>query len=357
MAAIPLHDFPAQRIAIIKPSALGDIIHSLPVLSAVRRRFPDAHISWVVNRSYEPLLSGHPCLNATVPFDRGVARSGGLMPAVRSYVKFLAELRRRRFDLVLDLQGLLRTGLMCCATGAARRVGLSTSREGASWFYTDVVRVSDFNAIHAVDRYWLIAEALGAADMPKTFVLPSSEEARVWARDSLRGCLRPWLMTAVGSRWITKRWPPAHFAALLNQAQNRFGGTAVFVGGGEDKAISAQTSALLSGAFRDLTGLTSLPQLTAVLSLADVMLANDTGPLHLAAALGRPVVAPYTCTKILLNGPYNAEAGARETNVWCKGSYLKRCSRLECMVELTPDRLQPILQEILHTWQTHCRSA
>jgi lipopolysaccharide heptosyltransferase I len=352
---VSLAEYPARHIALIKPSALGDIIHSLPVLSAVRRRYPDAHITWIVNRAYEPLLKGHPHLNATLPFDRGVAKTGWLR-AAKSYGGFLAELRRQRFDLVLDLQGLLRSGLMCRATGATRRVGLGSSREGARWFYTDVVHVRDFNALHAVDRYWLIAEALGAGDAPKAFVVPLSEEARAWAMEKLQGSPRPLLMTAVGSRWMTKRWPPAHFAALLNHAQNRFGGTAVFVGGGEDREIARKTTSQLSGAFRDLTGLTSLPQLSAVLSLADVMLANDTGPLHLAAALGRPVVAPYTCTKIQLNGPYGAESGARETNVWCQGSYLKHCSRLECMTELTPDRFLPILQEILHTWQSRCRS-
>jgi lipopolysaccharide heptosyltransferase I len=353
---IPLAGHPARRIALLKPSALGDIIHSLPVLTALRRRYPDAHITWIVNRAYEPLLNGHPHLNATLPFDRGVARKGWLR-AAKAYGGFLAELRRQRFDLVLDLQGLLRSGLICMATGATRRVGLSTSREGARWFYTDVVPVPDFNALHAVDRYWLIAEALGAGKLPKSFVLPESEEARAWALEKLQGCARPWLMAAVGSRWMTKRWPPAHFAALLNHAQERFGGTAVFVGGGGDRSIAGQTATQLSGAFRDLTGTTSLPQLAAVLALADVMLANDTGPLHLAAALGRPIVAPYTCTKIQLNGPYGAEAGARETKVWCQGSYLKRCSRLECMAELTPGRLQPILQEILQTWQRRCRSA
>ena len=79
--------------------------------------------------------------------------------------------------------------------------------------------------------------------------------------------------------------------------------------------------------------------------------------LHLAAALGRPVVAPYTCTKVLLNGPYGAQRGAVETTVWCRGSYVKKCSRLECMTELTPDRLWPRLQEILLSWQSTCRSA
>jgi heptosyltransferase I len=356
MASTALSNYNARRIALLKPSALGDIVHSLPVLAALRRRFPDAHITWIVNRAYEPLLHGHPYLNATLSFDRGIAKVGW-MRAAKTYSGFLAELRRQRFDLVLDLQGLLRSGLMCIATGAPRRVGLSTAREGARWFYTDVVEVPDFNAIHAVDRYWLIAEALGASDGPKTFILPQVDEAQAWAREQLQNCPRPWLMAAVGSRWITKRWPPLHFAALLNQARDRFGGTAIFVGSGDEKELAAQTAALFAGPKRDLVGRTSLPQLTALLSLADVMLANDTGPLHLAAALGRPVVAPYTCTKVLLNGPYRAEAGAVESRIWCQGSYLKRCSRLECMSELTPDRLWPILEGILQTWQTRCRSA
>jgi heptosyltransferase-1 len=343
----------AKRIAIIKPSALGDIVHSLPVLSAMRRRFPNAYIAWIVNRAYEPLLSGHTCLNATIPFDRGLMRSSWLR-AVKSYANFLAGLRRQRFDIVLDLQGLMRTGLMCLATGAARRVGLSSAREGARCTYTDVVDVPDFNALHAVDRYWLIAEALGAGDGPKEFRLPTSPESDEWALEQMGGLPRPWLMTAVGSRWITKRWPPAHFAALLNYAHDRFGGTAIFVGSPDDREISRKTTCQLRGAHRDLTGVTTLPQLSALLSMSDVMIANDTGPLHLAAALGRPVVAPYTCTKIQLSGPFGAEAGARETKVWCQGSYLKQCPRLECMTELTPDRFQPILTEILEQWQSRC---
>jgi ADP-heptose:LPS heptosyltransferase len=114
---------------------------------------------------------------------------------------------------------------------------------------------------------------------------------------------------------------------------------------------------MVTGPVNDLTGMTSLPQLTALLSLADVMIANDTGPLHLAAALGKPVVAPYTCTQVKLNGPYGLEHGTVEARIWCQGSYLKRCSRLECMAELTPDRLWPLLQEILLAWRHRCRSA
>src|SRR5262245_4488630 len=137
---LPLRDYAARRIALIKPSALGDIVHSLPVLTALRRRYPEAHISWVINRSYEPLLAGHPDLDATLAFDRAAVRRG-VMPAVRQYLSFLSKLHQQRFDLVVDLQGLFRTGLMAAASGARRRVGLAGAREGAPWFYTDIVAV------------------------------------------------------------------------------------------------------------------------------------------------------------------------------------------------------------------------
>ena len=97
--------------------------------------------------------------------------------------------------------------------------------------------------------------------------------------------------------------------------------------------------------------------LAAVLALADAMIANDTGPLHLATALGRPVLAPYTCTKAALTGPYGQAGAVVESRIWCQGSYLKQCSRLECMAELTPDRLWPILENLLQSWPTNRQSA
>jgi lipopolysaccharide heptosyltransferase I len=350
----PLCDYPAQRIALIKPSSLGDIVHALPVLTALRRRYPAAHITWIVNRSYEPLLVGHPDLDATLPFDRAaVGRS--LVAAARTYGRFFRLLRQQAFDLVIDLQGLLRSGLMALTTRAPRRVGLSTAREGARWFYTDAIAVPD-EAMHAVDRYWLVAEALGASG-PREFRLPVPAPAvRSWVEQELQGCPRPWMMLAMGARWITKRWPPMHFALLVRRAQEAFGGTAIFVGGRDETPLAAVVAEQLTATTRDLTGQTTLPQLTALLARADVMLANDTGPLHLAAALGRPVVAPYTCTQVRRTGPYGS-AGAVESRIWCQGSLLKTCPRLECMAELTPDRLWPVLHEVLLQWHRQRLSA
>jgi lipopolysaccharide heptosyltransferase I len=341
---------------LIKPSALGDIVHSLPVLSALRQRYPDVHIAWVVNRSYAELLRGHPDLDAVLPVDRGASRTG-LVTAMSNYGRFFWSFRQQRFDLVVDLQGLFRSGLMTIASGAARRVGLSSAREGANVFYTDVIPVADFQALHAVDRYWLVAEAFGIGHLRKRFHVPLPEVERRWAAAQLGDCPRPWIALGVGARWQTKRWPPHHFASLARRVLQYAGGTLLFVGGREETPLARATAEGLPGNLRDFTGRTTLPQLAALLASVDVMVANDTGPLHLAAALGRPVVAPYTCTKVNLNGPYGAAAGAVETRVWCRGSYRKRCRRLDCMAELTPDRLWPILEGVVRRWKRSSLSA
>jgi lipopolysaccharide heptosyltransferase I len=343
-----------KRIAIIKPSALGDIVHALPVLSALRRRFPVSHVTWVVNRSYEPLLAGHPDLDATLPFDRGAFKKG--LAAAGYAFGFANRLRRERFDLAIDLQGLLRTGLMTAATGAPRKVGFANAREGAARFYTQCVEVPDADRIHAVERYWRVAEQLGASGS-REFVVPLRPAELAAVERELAALPRPWLAFAVGSRWVTKRWPPAHFAELANRAQSAFGGTVLFVGTADDAALTFETAGRLSGPSRDFTGRTTLPRLAALLSRVDVMVANDTGPLHLAAALGRPCVAPYTCTKVALHGPYGLSGGL-ETAVACGGSYLKCCpNELVCMTDLTPDKLWGPLAEVLTAWSRRCRSA
>ena len=280
----------ARRIAIIKPSALGDIVHTLPVLSALRTRFPTAHITWIVNSSYESLLTGHPDLTDTLPFDRGSLR--GVRGAISTFFSFTAELRRRRFDLVIDMQGLLRSGIMAWLSGSSYRVGFANAREGSRYAYTHKIKSPALDAGHAVDRMWSVAEAFGVGHLPKVFRVPLQPAEVEAAKLTLASLPRPIIAVAVGAKWVTKRWPAAHFAETLNRAHSHFGGSAVFVGTGEDTPASQEVAKQLRGPSLDLTGKTSLPRLTAVLSQADVMLANDTGPLHLAAALGRPCVSP-----------------------------------------------------------------
>ncbi|MCZ2342313.1 MAG: glycosyltransferase family 9 protein [Bacteroidales bacterium] len=345
-----------RRIALIKPSALGDIVHTLPVLTALRRKFPDATITWIVNQSYESLLTGHPHLTDTLAFERGRFRQG-FRASCTYTVHFLNALRRRRFDLVIDLQGLLRTGLMTASTAAPIRVGFANAREGARWFYTHAVAVPDAETIHAVDRYWRVAEWLGAGATTKEFLLPVRPEEIRAAERELDGLPRPWLAMAVGSRWVTKQWPPEYFAELANRAFAAAGGSVILVGVANDCTLSQQVRSGLRAPALDLTGKTSLPRLTAILALADVMIANDTGPLHLAAALGRPCVAPYTCTKTVKHGPYGVPGAGVETTAPCGGSYLKRCPHgFRCFNDLTPKRLWEPLSEVLRSWVVPSRT-
>jgi lipopolysaccharide heptosyltransferase I len=355
LARTPLSELQPQRIALIKPSALGDIVHALPVLSALRRRFPQSHITWIVNRAYEPLLKNHPDLDATLAFDRGALKKGVVSTAMTA-VRFAQSLRGANFDLAIDLQGLFRSGLMTFATGAARRVGLSTAREGASHFYTDIMATPGLKEAHAVDRCWRVAEEFGVGDEPKQFRIPIDAEANTWTRSQLAKRERPYLVFAPGARWLTKRWPPEHFAELARIAHVRNGGTAIFVGTADETPLAEQVIELADVPSLNLCGQTSLPKLVAVLAAADAVLANDSGPLHIAAALGRPVVAPYTCTEIRLHGPYGCR-GAVATNVSCHGSYIRNCDHLSCMNELTPDRLIGPLHEALAAWPTLSRTA
>ena len=345
-----------RRIALIKPSALGDIAHSLPVLSALRQRFPETHLSWIVNRGYAPILEGHPDLDAIIPFDRGALRKGLLTGSV-AFTRFLRHLRTQRFDMVIDLQGLLRTGLMTLATEARPCALASRHRANSRRFATRIASM-------IVPACAMRSIATGASSkrsarrqLSRTFHVPVQADAQIWANEQLRQHPRPWLAVGVGSRWLTKRWPPEHFAALVRRAQTQFGGTAVFVGTPEEAALADQAATLVTGPTVQTTGKTTLPQLVALLSECDAMIANDTGPLHLAVALGRPVVAPYTCTLPDKTGPYGQDDRGIATSIWCRGSYLKTCPRMECMAELTPDRLWPPLENILRTWQQHHHAA
>lgn len=340
---------PPRRIALVKPSALGDVVHSLPVLSALRRHWPEAHITWVINRSYAPLVEGHPELDAVVAFDRGAVRRGPLPGAVAA-TRFIRELRAGRFDLVVDLQGLLRTGIMGLLSGARVRAGFAAAREGAAQCYTHRVEVPDADRIHAVDRYWRVALALGCPDGPKRFHVPIAPEADAQARRWLAGFPRPWLAIAVGARWETKRWPAKRFGHAARLVLARSGGTAVFVGGPEDAPLAELARAELTGPNLNLCGLTSLPQLAAVLAQADAFFGNDTGPLHLAAALGRPAVAPYTCTLVARHGPYGDNHLTASASIECHGSYLKKCAHMSCLATLPVERLAGLLTEVLHSW-------
>lgn len=332
-----LRSLQPERVCLIKPSSLGDVVHALPVLAALRDRWPRARFAWLINSGLRGLVEGHPLLDEVIPFDRASAR---LSPrGLWSVGRFMAGLRQHQFDLAIDLQGLFRSGLMTAATGARVRVGLARAREGAPWFYTH--RIPDPpDRPHAVDRLLAVAAAFGADIAAPRFVVATTEHHRQWARAALAELPRPRIVVNVGARWLSKRWPPESFAMVARRAAVELGAGLVAVGAPEDRPlVEALRAALAPLPLLDLCGRTTLPQLAALAAEADLFLSNDTGPLHLAAATGTPVVGVYTCTRPEWTGPYGPNAVAVRSNVWCVGSCVKSCDRLDCMGELTPSRV------------------
>jgi lipopolysaccharide heptosyltransferase I len=339
---VPLLRLEPRRVCLIKPSALGDVVQTLPILSMLRSRWPAASFVWVIKSSLAGLLEGHPDLESTIVFDRssrGIAAAGAQWRLMR-------DLRRGDFDLAIDLQGLLRSGLMTLATAAPRRVGFASAREGAPWAYTDQVKLSAPD-LPALERYRQVAAALGCTGQPPAARLGISEADRRWVRARLAGLPRPWLAIHPGAGWLTKRWPGERFAALAARARQEFGASIVLLGEKNDSDAGRTIAAGVGDCAVDLCAQTSLLQLAAVCKAADVFLSGDTGPMHLAAAVGTRVVSVFTCTSPLRAGPRDQEQRAVLTNVPCAASYLKRCASLACMQELLPIRVWPVLRQAL----------
>ena len=323
-------DLPAEpkRILIVKPSALGDIVHTLPFLYLLRQRFPNAHIAWLVVPAFASLLEGHPLLNDVIRFDRrGIANWWRDLAAASKLLKFSTDLRRQRFDLVIDLQGLLRSGWIAWQTRAPVRVGFDYAREGGAHFYTHRVPTRTHEK-HATERYLDIAEALGCGRGPIVFDFGVERIDRLAAAD-LTGQSEKYAVLLPGTNWATKRWPEEYFAQLVQPLREEFG-LDVFIAGANDVAPIRFEGAT------NLAGRTTLRQLAALLDRASLVFANDSGPMHVAAALGRPLVAIYGPTNPVRTGPYLREDAVLQLDLPCRPCYSRTCVHQSCMRWLTP---------------------
>jgi len=280
---------------ILKPSSLGDIIHSLPTLAAIRERFPKAYIGWMVKQEWAGILEGHPCLDELLSFP---FKWSSVWPMIR-------EIRKRRFDLILDLQGLLRTGLLSYLSGAPTRIGFEEGREFSHLFYTHRVK-ADEDSLHAVDRYLLIARELGAKTDLKRFDISLNERDRARTQKIVKLACgdQPILAIHATARQEVKRWPLERFAQLADQISQAGWGIPVFIGAKEDVQDIVLIRKRMLTRSVDFAGQTSLKELASLLKMSRLLITNDSGPMHLAAAVGTPVVALFGPTEPKKIGPY-----------------------------------------------------
>ncbi len=345
MTDLTTHEF--ERILLIKPSALGDIIHALPVLHGLRTRYPQAHISWLVNEAYVPLLNRHPELDAVIPFDRQAFRTLRTIPGgVWRMPGWIRRLRDGRFDLALDLQGLFRSGLMALASGARTRLGFRPAREGAGLFYTHRIDAPD-DGRHAVDRNYRTAAVLGFADVPIEFCLPVDADARQRVVDVGHGmgfdAAAPYVLVSPSSRWETKNWLPERFAATIDRIVDTAHLPVILCGSALERQLCSDIALACHTQPVNLAGRTDLPALVALIDGATAVLCNDSATSHLAMALGRPQVTLFGPTDPARTGPYGRDDSVLQAKVACSPCFLRRlrdCPHgLECMKRLEVDQV------------------
>lgn len=280
---------PPGRVLIVKPSSFGDIIHTLPAVRALRRAWPEADLRWLLQPQWAPLLEGNPDINGVIPFPRAQFR--GLKGALR-FFSWAADAKAGfRPFLAVDFQGLLRSALAARLLGSRETVGPSDAREGAALLYTRTARADP--AAHAVRRYLALAEFLGGRAEPVEFPLPQG------AAPAAAAALKPpFLVVHPFARGADKSLSPAQAArlcALLAPQQAVVVGS---VGGGGG----------FPGNTLDLLGATPLPELVWLLRHAAAVVSVDSGPMHLAAAAGTPVVAIHTWSDPARVGPWSDRA-------------------------------------------------
>ncbi|MDZ4290108.1 MAG: glycosyltransferase family 9 protein [Prosthecobacter sp.] len=309
--ALPsLADF--RSALIVKPSSLGDIVHTLPAVQAIHAAHPHLQLRWIANTEWTPLLEGTPLLREVIPFPRKNFRGLALPGNALRWVPQWRDLPRERPEIVLDFQGLLRSALISRSRGSRPIIGFSDAREGAGWFYDTTIQVDA--AAHAVDRYLEMPRAFGipvAAD-DLSFPLPQGRRPEGWQELADLIVIHPW------SRGAGKSLDAEALQALCDALAPR---PVVIVG------VSSGAPVPRGGHVTDFSNRTSLPELIWVLRQARFCLSVDSGPMHIAAAVNDRTLGLHTWSDPRKVGPYNPRAW-----VWKAGRIAHRTefSDAEC---------------------------
>jgi lipopolysaccharide heptosyltransferase I len=318
------------KILVVKPSALGDIVHSLPFLNSIRTCFPKAEIHWVVAWGLHEFLEGHTMIDRlwVIRKDQWKNLRKGA-ETVREIKALFRDLRSERFDLVVDLQGLLRSGLITMSTRARKRVGFKEAREGSPLLYTH--KVKGGRNVHAIERYLRVAEYLGCGTGVKYPFPPLPRRPK--------GLPGEYAVMAPSAGKEANRWPAGHFGKLASRLPIR----SVIISGKSDAHIADEAVAASRGKAVSLAGKTTLKQMASVIRGARYFISNDTGPMHIAAAFGVPVFAIFGPANPARTGPYGDIHTIIRKDLDCAPCYRKKkCGNWKCMEELT-------VEEVLRT--------
>jgi heptosyltransferase-1 len=339
-----------MNILIVKLSAIGDVIHTLPSLAALRKLYPEAHITWVVEEAAAGLIKNHPDLDSVLISRRKswikYFRKGEIYRPLREMRAFLKELRQRPYDLVIDFHGLLKSALIVLLSGGKRKLGYDSLQELSGLFYNEKIP-EDMNK-HAVDRYLDFSRYLGAKIVGPEFPLPSDNAAQVkvqyiFEKHHLEN--KKFIAINPVAYWETKLWDNEKFARLADSIKTKLNVEVVFTGS-EKSSIEKITTQMPDKAV-NLGGETTLLELAYLYKKALMVITTDSGPMHLAAAVGTPIIALFGPTDPQRTGPYGEGHTIIRTDLPCSPCFLKKCPTKKCMQDISPAQVMAVIGERL----------
>ena len=336
-----------KNILIVKLSAIGDVIHALPVATALKQRFPAARITWVVEPPAYDLLTNNPCIDEVITFEK--SRFKTVAGLCRYAPGFVSALRAHRFDLVLDLQGLFKRAAISWLSGASERLVYCDARECSDWIGKKICGPNRHG--HIVERYLDVARALDCQVVTPEFIInitaAESTQAKAISQQAGLDSGNPYVVLMPGTNWPNKCWPADYFATLAGKLFDHQL-VPVFVGSKADTNIMQEINSQSFVLPVDLTGKTSLKQLAALIKSARAVVAGDTGPMHLAAAVGTPVVALFGPTDPHRNGPYGPGHVILGTSHECTGCWRRKCPKeLDCLADINTELVYQALVNVI----------
>jgi lipopolysaccharide heptosyltransferase I len=343
-----------ESILIVKLSAIGDVVHALPFLEVLRENFSNARIDWLVEEQAFQIIEGHSGLDRVIVSRRNSWKSRLLqfkscMSVIREVKSFLKELRSYEYDLVIDLQGLLKSGVLVGLSKGKRKIGMAGAREGGWVFLNERPVPVDYDE-HAIDRYLRVAGYLENDISSWKGNIPVSDSDKKWVDDLLNANgiqNRPLVAINPMARWKTKLWEPEKFAVLANRITDELSCKVIFTGSNSDWNVIEDVSKKMKRRPINIAGRTSLKQLAYLFTRCAALVTTDTGPMHIASAMGCRVVALFGPTAPWRTGPYGQSHKVIRADLECSPCFKKKCEDVRCMKEITVDRVFEAVKDTL----------
>ncbi|MBW2325850.1 MAG: lipopolysaccharide heptosyltransferase II [Deltaproteobacteria bacterium] len=345
-----------MNILIVKLSAIGDVIHTLPALNAIRSHCPDAHIAWLVEEAAAPLVEGHEALDRVLVskrkrWMRGL-RTSSFFSTLSEIYRFIKTLRDTDYDMILDFQALLKSGVLIAIARGQRKIGFGKGLEHMEHSYiflNERIPAVDME-IHALSRGMMLIDALGIPSNTVEYKLPVSS----YDHEKVDGLMRTYGMLGAKplvainpvAKWETKLWANKKFSQLADILIDRYDAKIVFTGGPEDGSTIQDIMAAMKGHAVNLAGHTTLKMLAALYQKVDFVVSTDTGPMHMAAAVGIPVVALFGPTAPWRTGPFGTGHQIVRGGPECSPCFKRECKTIDCMEQISVQQVVDAIHKL-----------